>query len=115
MQHFRRAFDYPERVANLMRQTGGHLPESRQALRAARFLLRLLQLAIGFRQRFGELLIALDLPPIFHHEAVDHHGGKEKEEDADGKLAVALRSDFIALQGPIKAGAKYGEGLRQPE
>src|SRR5258708_32263546 len=42
VKHFRRAFDYPERIANLVRQAGGHLPESRQPFGTPSLLLRLL-------------------------------------------------------------------------
>ncbi len=53
VQHLRRPFDHSQRIANLVCEPGGHLPQSRQPLRTPRLFLSLLQLAIGLGQRFA--------------------------------------------------------------
>ena len=71
LEHFGRAFDHAERIADLVREARRKLAESGEALRAARIGFGALQLAVRLFESLGELAIALDLVAIVHHEAVD--------------------------------------------
>ncbi len=48
-QHFGGAFNGAQGIADFVRQSSGKLAQGRQALSAADFGLRLLQIAVGFR------------------------------------------------------------------
>ena len=78
-QHFRRAFDHSQRIANLVRESGGKLAESGETLGTPRLGLRLLEAAVRFGEGLSQFLIALRLAAALNHEAVHHHRS-EKEE-----------------------------------
>src|SRR5271167_2746040 len=68
-QHFRRAFDYAEGIANLVGKSGRELAQSGEALGTARLGLGLLQAEIGFGESLRQFLIALGLAPVLDHKA----------------------------------------------
>ena len=74
-----------------MRQPPGKLPERRQALRSARFLLRFLQPPVGLRQGLREFPVAHHLLAVFRHETVHHHRRQEEKQIPDGQLRYGIR------------------------
>ena len=81
-QHFGRAFDHSERIANLMRQACRQLTQRRQSFRSAGFRLCLSQAPIGLRQLFGEVLVEPRLATTLLRKTVHQHGREKEKHDA---------------------------------
>ena len=77
-------------------------PRAASRLGTPRFGLGPFQLAIGFRQLFGHLLILHGLAPVLQGEAVYHNGRQKEKHDPDGELGRAGWSQRIFLQRGIE-------------
>src|SRR5215469_2199040 len=94
-EHFRRAFDDAQRIADFVSESSGELAERGEAFGAAGFGLSALKLAVRIGERFRKRLIASDLAAIFNDEAIDQDGGQEEEENANAQQAIALAGYVI--------------------
>ena len=101
LQHFRRAFDHAERIADFVREARRKLAERCQALGAARVGLGALQLAVRFFEELGERLIARDLAAIVHTKRFTSIAARKKKR---------MR---IARTGPSASGVS--SYCREPE
>ena len=114
-EHFGGAFDDAERVANFVSEACGELSEGGETFGAAGIGFGAAQLAIGFLEAFGELLVLVDLLAIFQDESVHHDGGEIKEKDADREVCCAFGSELIFLKGWNEIGAVGQGGDSGPE
>ncbi len=89
-KHLGGALDHAQRIANLVRQPGGELPQRRQAFRPPRFLFRPPQLTVCFLERFRERLIPRHLLFVLHGELI-HQNRRQKEEKHANRQDGGLR------------------------
>ncbi len=93
-KHLGGAFDDAQRVANLVRQAGGKLPQRRQSFRPPRFLFGAAQLAVGFLERLRKRLVSLHLPLVLHGELIHQNRRQKEEKHANRKDRGAGRREF---------------------
>ena len=98
LQHFRRAFDHAERIADFVRQPGGKLAESGEALGAARVGFGAAQLAIGFLERLARAPGSAATWRRFSTAKRFTRIAARKKKGCGWPESVALRCQFVFLQ-----------------